>query len=560
MANITLVGGPEEKRGQKIRLENREMVLGRHPDCDIVLDSGSVSRQHAKISFRDGRYLLQDMGSRNGTYLNSEWLHKPALLKDGDAIRICDLEFTFHETQELTVPRSAGTLPSSKVEVEMVDDPLQSGSRSILGKREDVGSGYGTASKVPAQQQLSAMVAISRALDGAVSQEVVLPKVLDGLFEIFTQADRGYVLLLDEEGELIPRWIKDRKEGQDESVHQISRSVLQYAIEKKEALLVFDAAKDERFKDSQSILDFSIRSAIIAPIVLSNSTPIGAIQLDSQKKARFEERDLEMLMAVSGQVRIAFENARMVEQLLLQKVLEQDLSLARQVQSAFLPQKPPGIDRFEFSQFYQPQLDIGGDYFDYIQLSQGQWAILVADVVGHGIAAAMFMAKLSAETRFAFASSNDPVVAMESLNRRICALGLDNTVTMCAIFLDPARGSAIVVNAGHMPPLLKRADGSIEEPGQEESGWPLGTEEEASYQGARIDLKPGDFLLMYTDGVFEAFGEDNTQFSIERVRKMVSEHQGNLDGLMESIIQSVVAHIGSGKQEDDMCMVAIGCR
>jgi serine phosphatase RsbU (regulator of sigma subunit) len=149
---------------------------------------------------------------------------------------------------------------------------------------------------------------------------------------------------------------------------------------------------------------------------------------------------------------------------------------------------------------------------------------------------------------------------MESLNRRICALGLDNTVTMCVIFLDPSRGSAIVVNAGHMPPLLKRADGSIEEPGQEESGWPLGTEEEASYQGARIDLKPGDFLLMYTDGVFEAFGEDNTQFSIDRVRKMVAGHQGDLDGLMESIVQSVVAHIGSGKQEDDMCMVAIGCR
>ncbi len=129
---------------------------------------------------------------------------------------------------------------------------------------------------------------------------------------------------------------------------------------------------------------------------------------------------------------MAIENAQLHEQLIEQKLFEQDLDLAQRVQQAFLPSKHPDLPGYTFYHFYQPAQQIGGDYFDYIPLSENRTAIVVADVVGHGVSAAMLMAKLSAETRFALASSRSVHHAISDLNRRICALGVEKFITFCA--------------------------------------------------------------------------------------------------------------------------------
>ncbi len=124
---------------------------------------------------------------------------------------------------------------------------------------------------------------------------------------------------------------------------------------------------------------------IVAPLLNSDGEPIGAIQIDTiQQKGGFESKDLEILVGVANQAGIAIENAQLHEQVIAQKLIEQDLELARQVQLAFLPKESPKIAGYSFFQAYQPASQIGGDYFDYIQLSQNRWAIVLADVVGHG--------------------------------------------------------------------------------------------------------------------------------------------------------------------------------
>jgi serine phosphatase RsbU (regulator of sigma subunit) len=330
-------------------------------------------------------------------------------------------------------------------------------------------------------------------------------------------------------------------------------------MDDQEAIISLDAANDERFEMSQSVADFCIRSMIAAPLLNSDGESIGAIQIDTlEQRNRFQEKDLEVLLAVATQAGIAIENAQLHEKAVQQKLVEQDLELAKQVQIAFLPAKPIENEDVCCYQYYNAANAIGGDYFDYIRLNDDKIAIVVADVVGHGVAAAMFMAKLSAETRFAFAREKDPTTAMTLLNRRLYDLGIEKMVTALVIVLHPKTGLAQVINAGHMPPLLRRADGTLCEPSEIEAGLPLGIVDEEIYNAAEFTLEPGDCFAMYTDGIFEAPNTSGKQFSINRLRELVTAGGGNVDKTGKSIIDAVELHVGNAAQEDDMCLVVIG--
>lgn len=542
--------------GKRYDLTKPETIMGRHPDCDIVLDAGAVSRQHAKVVQRDGEYLLEDLKSRNGTFLNGRLIGQATPLQDGDLIRICDLELSYHDAPEVgSLGRS--DMGESSVSILMIDDH-EASAPMVTSKLDVRGSTYGSQLIASSEVKLTAIVEIMHSLGRTVSLDDVLPKVLDGLFKIFVQADRGFIVLREPDGSLQPRCVKARRADQEETV-RISRTILREIMNRKEAIISLDATSDERFEMSQSVADFRIRSMIVAPLLNTEGDAIGAIQIDTlQQRNRFEEKDLEVLVAVANQAAITIENAQLHEQVVMQKLVEQDLLLAKQVQQAFLPKNPPDAPGYHYYQFYQAANQIGGDYFDYIPLSNDRIAIAVADVVGHGVAAAMFMAKLSAETRFAFARSDDPAKAMAMLNNRLTALGIEKMVTMCVVILNPSSGQATIVNAGHMPPVLRDASGKLQEPSQEEAGLPLGIMEGIEYDAVQITIQPGDTFVMYTDGIFEAPNADGDQFSINRVRQLTTQSQGEVTTTGKSIVDAVLKHIEGTSQEDDMCLVVVG--
>ena len=325
----------------------------------------------------------------------------------------------------------------------------------------------------------------------------------------------------------------------------------------KQAIISLDASGD--FSMSESVADFKIKSMIVAPLLNFEGEPLGVIQIDStQTKGGFEAKDLEILIGVANQAGIAIENAQMHENLVAQKLVEQDLVLAAQVQLAFLPKSSPACNGLSFYQYYNPAQQIGGDYFDYLELDNNRLVIALADVVGHGVAAAMFMAKLSAEARFAFASISDPRKAMAQLNDRITALDADRFITMSVIVLDKTTNKATIVIAGHMPPIHYHADGSISEPGEDIAGPPLGIMSDVEFDAMEVILQPGECLTMYTDGIFEAPNKTGEQFSINRVRKIIEKAKGQVKPAGEELIQSVLEHIVDCEQEDDMCIVIVG--
>ncbi len=559
MAFLTAISGTGF--GKRFDIAKSETVLGRHPECDVTIDVGAVSRQHARIRGEGDVFQLEDLKSRNGTFLNGQLVTQPATLQDGDLIRICDVEYSFHAEQEsdLIGGGTTGMLTDgSSFGVMMVDDEGQAeSSRAVHSKFDIRGSQGGSQLTTTAAVRLQAVLEIAQNLGRAIKLEEVLPKVLDALFKVFMQADRAFIVLREGDN-LVPRWIKTRQEDQQETF-RISRTVMREVMESKQAIISLDATSDERFEMANSIADFRIRSMIVAPLFDSDGEPLGAIQMDTlDSKRHFETGDLEILAGIATQAGVAIENAQMHERLVQQQRVEQDLDLARNVQQAFLPAAYPITKGYQFYHYYRPADQIGGDYFDYIELAGGRLAILVADVVGHGVAAAMLMAKLSAETRFLLASQHDASVAVTMLNRRIADLGVEKFVTLLCLVIDPETGKADIVNAGHMAPLWLKAGGSVEEPGDAEAGLPIGIVEDFEYELASIQVEPGDRLVLYTDGINEAPSADGSMFGICRLQKLVSERSDGLQSAGEAIISSVHDFIEGTEQADDMCLVIVG--
>ncbi len=545
-------------------LVDRETTLGRHPDCTIVVDAGAVSRYHAKVFKRDKEFVVEDSGSRNGTFLNGQLLTGPVVLKQDDCIRISDVEFVFHGDAVPEFARAGGsamTFDGSNFGIMMVDEQdtqTLSSSSSSSAKIEFRSSAEGIKMIATPEAKLEALMQINRNLTGALAVDDVLPKVLSSLFGIFPAADRGFIVMVDAKGNLVPRWVKTRSVQDETETVRISRTIIREVMSSREAILSLDASEDSRFDSSQSIADFSIRSMICAPLLGADGEAFGALQIDStQGRGQFREEDTDLLAGVAAQAGIVINNARMHEEALHNKEVEQDLKLAIEVQQAFLPQTPPDATGFRVRSFYQAANHIGGDYFDYIHLNEGRVAIVVADVVGHGVAAAMFMAKLSAETRFCLASESHLGRAIEKLNDRMSRLHVERFITFLVIVVDPASEMVSIVNAGHMAPLVRKGkDGSICEPGEEESGLPIAIDDGMNYEVVDFKFEVGDLAVLYTDGINEAMDENDEEFGIEVLRGLTAKG-GDADAVKDRIVEAVLKHIGNAPPFDDMCMVVI---
>lgn len=554
MAYLTAING--SSFGKRFELDKSSMIMGRHPECDIIIEVGAVSRQHAKIENAPLGFLLQDLNSRNGTFLNGQLIDRPTKLQDGDLIRICDVEYSFHNPE--LEGSSELQVGGSSYGIMMVDDEqVESQQRSVKNKLDIRGSTSGTHLTSTAEARLEAVIEITHSLGRSVRLDEVLPKVLDTLFRIFLHADRGFIVLV-ENGQLIPKWVKTRREDQQENF-RISRTVMREVMASKEAIISLDASSDERFEMAHSISSFRIRSMIVAPLLDSQGEAIGAIQMDTvDTKRQFEKGDLEILASVAAQAGIAIENAQLHEVVLERNRVEQDLQLARQVQQAFLPSEAPAADGYQFHNYYRPADQIGGDYFDYIPLPGDRLAVIVADVVGHGVAAAMLMAKVSAETRYCLASHNELSEAISLLNQRISALNLKRFVTFLCLRIELKTGKVDIVNAGHPLPIWKQTStASILEPGDEEAGVPLGVIEDYQYENIRITLEPGDELLMYTDGISEAPNIDGQMYGAERLKEYVLTSDGDIAKIGQTVIADLDQFTENTRQADDMCLVIL---
>jgi len=570
--------------GQIVPLAGNRMVLGRHPNCEIVLDNAAVSRHHAQVLQSHGNFYLEDLRSRNHTFLNDLPVQGRTELQAGDQIKICDFLFSFHSKLPTDSDSDSSWMSSPKRRAVITDVPPDSTSaltddveatdsreasapaeteestaESSIISMIDANPDSGLRLGVKPEVKLRAILTISRALAQTFEIEEVLEKTLEELFQIFPQADEGFILLQDPRTQkLVVSATKTRSEDPNTSV-RISTTIVEQVMRDCEAVLSHDASIDTRFDKSDSLSKLRIRSMVCVPLVNPNGEAFGVIQLAAKElRNQFTQEDLDVLLSVASPVALAVENVRMHEQVIKQRDIEEQMGLAVQVQLEFLPDSPPELPGYKFYDFYEAALEVGGDYFDYIQLSEGRVAVLLGDVAGKGVPAALLMAKLSASARFQMLSRSDVGKALDGLNAEINTRGLGHRfVTLVVAVLDPHRHEVTIANAGHLPPLLRKPDGTVTELGHEVAGTPLGIEPDQNFQSVTYPVESGDTLVLHTDGITEAMNARRKIYGRKRLKKYLSTGPQDVEELGEGILRNVERYTKGRSQQDDICLVCI---
>ena len=548
MAILKVVGGANV--GQTWEVKEPRCVLGRHPDCDIPIDHLDTSRHHAQVVAVADEYFLEDLHSRNGTWLNQKRLGAKERLNDGDRIRISETVLEFGGVASPRPERPPASLivedREGAPEVRAVI-PCDPSSTREVGRAVSL-----------MRSEINALLEIAQGLRKTLALDEVFPQVLDSLFKIFPAVERGFIVFREENGLLSPQCVKVREPGERQQV-RISSTIVNRAMDSQQAVLSADAAGDFRFKGSDSLSQIAIRSVMCAPLIDADGHSFGAIQIDTVNyRGRFREEDLRLFVAVATQASIAFDNARMHEKALRQREIERDLELADQIQRSFLPAGPPQVAGYQFFDYYYPASYVGGDYYSYLPLADGRLAIVVADVVGHGLAAAMLTAKLSAELRYQLLTAA-PVEAINRVNRSLAeTLAENHFITLVLMVLDPNTGQINLVNAGHPTPIVRSHGGRIEELGTEVSGFPLGVARDTTYEECSFQVPAGGLVLVYTDGITEAMHAEKGVYGLARLHEQVEAASGDPRQIGQLVIDDVRRFIGTNPQSDDMCLVCFG--
>jgi serine phosphatase RsbU (regulator of sigma subunit) len=333
---------------------------------------------------------------------------------------------------------------------------------------------------------------------------------------------------------------------------QVGQGIVGWVANSGEPVIVPDVERDSRYVAARE----GTRSELAAPLRFEGRT-IGVFNLESDLVDAYHEGHLELLTAFAAQAAVAVERARTTQDLLERRRLEKELAIAREIQRSFLPQSAPRIAGFDLAGTTLTHDEVGGDYFDFIRISDTRLGVAIADVSGKGIPAALLMAgfrmSLLAEIRNEFAiravMRKANTLLHESTER-------DKFVTAFYGVLDHRNRVLIFSNAGHNPPILVRADDSVEH--LIDGGVALGVLPEAHYEERPLALRDGDVLVLYTDGVSEAETSDNHLFGTGRLEAVVREHRGETaTGILEAIVAAVHAWTGERGPNDDLTLIVI---
>jgi serine phosphatase RsbU (regulator of sigma subunit) len=564
VAFLELKSGP--RSGERIPLRTGRVVIGRHPGCDIVIDTSAVSRQHAAIAIEDGLATVEDLRSRNGTLLNGRPLASPHLLVDGDHVQICEQVLVFvsadRPVKAVAVMDSNSSIFGSQTS--LFDEVIEASDHdSIIVSQLAVAEPAGDAGGGEhAEAKLRALIGFNRAIGSSLSLDEVLPRLLDGLFEIYPRAERGFVLLSDPSSRrLLLRARKIRGKAQTGPL-RLSLSLIDRVVQSRRAILSADAATDSRFNASESIVDCRIRSVMCVPFLGTDGHVLGVIHVDSRDVLNgFDQADLEVLAGIAGQAAQAVEQAVAHDRRVQQEQIKRDLELAHRVQQGLLPTKPPDIEGYEVFDFYEPAQQVGGDFFAYVPLSEGRLAFVLADVSGKGVSAALVMAALSADVRYCLASERDLAKAVSLINESFLRGGWDDRfATLVVAVLDPRSHHVTLASAGHLPVFLREASGSVRTIGTDLGCLPLGLDATRGYTSCELDLAPGSTLVFYTDGISEAMDHEQRLYGLERLEEILAGPSGEAGELGRRILADVERHAAGQIRSDDMCLVCVGRR
>ncbi|WP_437192287.1 SpoIIE family protein phosphatase [Planctomicrobium sp. SH527] len=550
----------QDGQARTFELGDSEIFIGRLPECEVQLVSNMVSRKHARV-FREGaEFFVEDLGSGNGTFVNGQKIAQTHRLRTNDRLKFGPVLVRFESDAEEVDPspsvsrvlQAAGNIASVQIQ-----EDQERPTSLILGSLDGKAA---FSLDVRPQEKLKAVLEISRALAGTLEIEKLLPRILDSLFQIFPAADRGCILLKDARTlEMVPRAMKHRREGDDASV-KLSRTIVNSVLNQKKAILSADAASDSRFDASESISALTIRSMMCVPMLDLQGEPVGIIHIDTQNPlTQFRSDDLDIMMTVAGQAAISYETAKLLTSYVQKQKQDNEMNIARNVQHALLPETLPEVNGYQFFASYDSAQAVGGDYYDIISANDGRIWLAFGDVAGKGVPASLVMSRMSSIVRSVSEFVTDASEAVSRINDHMCARAVEGRfVTFVLVILDLTQHKMSIVNAGHMLPMIRKPDGSIEEVGEESVGVPIGVIEGFPFDAIECSIGPGETVVIYTDGVSEAMNPKNELYGMDRLRDFVKNGPVPPSDLGVAIREDVRKFANGREQNDDITLMVFG--
>ncbi len=527
----------------RVPIDHVPFRIGRHGDNDLVLRDSRASRYHADIIAEKGEYIIEDLKSSSGLFVNGQRVPRRKL-SPGDRIDFgvpdsYQLTFQLGDGQVQSTPRPEGGQPAAS--------PISGSSLS----------------------KLRATLEVARALQASLSTDEVLATVVEAALTI-TGCERGF-LLLRQGGELQPRIARSRHGTLPVSDLGVPTRLLNRALDQRREFLSMDLMPDETVGGlERSIHDLQLRSIVCVPLVRIRSglpaatasmspaeDTVGLLYMDSRvRNADLSAGGRELLTTLALEASTVLENARLLEEQWARQRMEHELAIAQRIQESLKPHDLPETGWFRAAAWSNPSLEVGGDYLDVRQAYLHCWSAVIADVSGKGMGAALLASLLQGVFMEAPYSRQGIEEMMGRTNRFLNErTGGEQYATAFYATLD-REGSLKWVNAGHLPPILLRGD-IIE--WLEAGGTPLGMIDTAEYTISETRLEPGDQIILYTDGVTEARNPEREFFGMRRLRDLALAKGEPLEGKarLAQIRQELEQFTAGAPQADDVTLAVL---
>jgi serine phosphatase RsbU (regulator of sigma subunit) len=525
-----------------ITLDHERITLGRSGANELSYpDDIGLSRQHLALVGHDGNWTVEDLKSKNGTLLNGVRIEKPMPFVPGDRVSAGHLTIEFAD---------AGQTHNTVVFVDNTEEFSNSATTVVASLDGVLGPQVDDLNKTHVLQgspQMRALIRAGRELAGHRPLSELFPLIMDLSVEA-VMAGRGVLMTLDGD-ELNVR--AARGEG-----FKISTTVRERVIKEKASLLVRDAQLDLNLREHMSIVEQKVRSMIAVPLQ-TNDRVIGLIYVDTPNTIReFTREDLNLLTVMANVAAIRIEHARLNEIEEAERAMAKEMHQAALIQQGLLPSSAPATEGLDIAAKAVASRSVGGDYFDFIKYPDGRVAIMVGDVAGKGMPAALLMSSLQARVHVVFEEPDDLARKMARLNKSTCASCPDNRfITFFTCIADAKTGKVVYTNAGHNPPVVVRAAGGYEMLGGA-GGMILGILPMAQFQEAEVTLEKGDILVLFSDGVTEAVDPEDHDFGEERLAKLVASMSDRPAAeIVQEVHRAVHAFTQGAPPADDITVV-----
>lgn len=511
------------------------ITLGRANECTVPIKDRYLSRKHAEIVHASGQWMVRDCGSVNGTVVNGVKLDgAPHVLRSGDRILLGDSEVVFDPPADTT-----------ESQLIALDDDSQAKSFA-LPLREATDS----SERAAVLAELAIQFLDDRPMDALF--DFILERVSDLL-----EPSRAALALLGAGDSLEFKQVKLRcSDITDSTDLYISKTLLREVIEGRSVVSFVDGQLHEKLARAESIIAQQIRSAVCAPLVVGEQV-LGVLYLDFlAQRGAVTHDEVRLIAQIARLAAVKLETTRLREDAMAKTKMEEELRTARVIQSRLLPATLPATDDYLFAATNKPCRTVSGDYYDVVTRPDGRIYFVIADVSGKGITAALVMSSLA--TAFDIFTRRDlaPAELVREMNVTLAPKTAPTKyATLVAGVLDPDTGIVEFTNAGHVPPLVI---GAHEVKMLDTTDMVVGLFTTATYRTQRVQLQPGDSLVLFTDGVTEAENANEEQLGIEPVIEVAKTMHGSAaPRILDTIDQAVQRFAGDASAADDVTMLAI---